>query len=130
MLASGGGTNDQKINFWSSTTGTRTNTLETATQVTSLIWSPHAKELLSTHGFPNNNICVWSFPSLSKICDLPAHESRILSSAISPDGCQVATAAADENLKFWNVWEMKSGKKGDSGERTGNENLKAGMSIR
>lgn len=32
-------------------------------------------------------------------------------------------------MKFWNVWEAKVGKK-ESGDRTGNENLKAGMSIR
>jgi len=86
--------------------------------------------LLSTHGFPNNNICLWSYPKLEKIYDVPAHDSRILSSALSPDGCTIATAAADENLKFWKIWEMRTSKKTDEGERTGNGGLKAGLSIR
>lgn len=130
LLATGGGSHDQHIHFWSSNTGARTASLHTATQVTSLIWSPHAKELLSTHGFPNNNICLWSYPSLSKIYDLPAHDSRILASSLSPDGCDVATAASDENLKFWKIWEQKTTKKADEHERDARGKMKTGMMIR
>jgi cell division cycle protein 20 (cofactor of APC complex) len=99
LLATGGGTHDQTIHFWSSTTGARTASLPTASQVTSLVWSPHSKELLSTHGFPDNNICLWSYPSGQKIWDVPAHDARVLSSCLSPDGMTVATGAGDENLK-------------------------------
>ena len=131
LLASGGGTNDQTIHFWSSTTGARTASLHTETQVTSLIWSPHSKELLSTHGFPNNTICLWSYPSLQKIYDVPAHDARVLCSALSPDGCTVATGAPDENLKFWKIWEPKSvGKKSDDGERDGQGRSKTAVSLR
>lgn len=114
LLATGGGTADLKIHFWSSTTGARTNTLCTTSQVTSLIWSPHSKELLSTHGFPDNTISLWSYPSLEKIYDVPAHDTRVLCSSLSPDGTTVATGAGDENLKFWKIWEARSAKK--SGE--------------
>lgn len=107
LLATGGGTSDQTIHFWSSTTGARTSSLHTGSQVTSLLFSPHSKEILSTHGFPNNNITLWSYPSLEKIYDVPAHDARVLSSALSPDGCTVATGAGDENLKFWKIWEAR-----------------------
>ncbi|RXK39422.1 cell division control protein [Tremella mesenterica] len=116
LLATGGGSTDQTIHFWSSTTGARTASLPTSSQVTSLIWSPHAKELLSTHGYPDNNLILWTYPSLSKVYDVPAHDERILCSALSPDGCMVATGAGDENLKFWKVWEMKSAPKKSSVE--------------
>lgn len=42
---------------------------------------------------------------MDKIIDIPGHESRILHSALSPDGQVIATAAADENLKFWRVFD-------------------------
>jgi cell division cycle protein 20 (cofactor of APC complex) len=55
---------------------------------------------------------------LEKIYDVPAHDSRVLSSTLSPDGTTVATGAGDENLKFWKIWEAKTGKK--SSEETEN----------
>jgi cell division cycle protein 20 (cofactor of APC complex) len=99
LLATGGGTGDHTIHFWSSTTGSRLSSLQTPSQVTSLIWSPHTKEILSTHGFPDNNITLWSYPSLEKVWEVAAHDTRVLASALSPDGGTVGTAASDENLK-------------------------------
>jgi len=47
------------------------------------------------------NLSIYTFPDLNKIIDIPqAHETRVLHSAISPDGTVVATASSDENLKF------------------------------
>lgn len=99
---------DKHIHLWNSSTGARTHSLQTESQVTSLIWSPHAKELLSSHGYPNHNLILWSYPAMQKIYDVAAHDQRILASALSPDGCEVATAAADENLKFWKIWEERT----------------------
>lgn len=48
---------------------------------------------------------MWGYPNLNKIIDIPAHDTRILHSALSPDGQVLATAAADENLKFWRLFE-------------------------
>ena len=44
-----------------------------------------------------------------KNVEIPAHESRVLHSCLSPDGQTLATAAADESLKFWKVFEKKAG---------------------
>lgn len=106
------------IHFWNTTSGARTNSIFTGSQVTSLIWSRHHKELLSTHGLPNNHLTIWAYPTLNKIIDIPAHDSRILHSALSPDGAVVATAAADENLKFWRVFD-NDGKELSSGRSNG-----------
>jgi len=67
---------------------------------------------------------------LQKIYDVPAHDQRVLSSALSPDGCTVATGAADENLKFWKIWEAKTGKKDDGDKEGVNGRSKSGMRIR
>ncbi len=82
------------------TTGARVSSLQTNSQITSLIWSPHSKEILATHGFPNHAISLWAYPSGQKVGELQqAHDMRILTSALSPDGCTVVTGAGDENLK-------------------------------
>ncbi|WWD03486.1 hypothetical protein V865_001538 [Kwoniella europaea PYCC6329] len=118
LLASGGGTADKHIHFWSTSTGARTSSLATTTQVTSLTFSPHSKEILGTHGYPDNTITLWSYPSLEKIWEVPAHDSRIICSSLSPDGTTVCTGAGDENLKFWKIWEVKQSKK-DKGDEGG-----------
>ncbi|KAL7330182.1 WD repeat-containing protein slp1 [Mucor circinelloides] len=104
-LATGGGRDDKQIHFWNSSTGARMKSVNAGSQVTSLHWSHHHKEIVSTHGLPHNQLTVWAYPSLNKVIDIPAHESRILHSALSPDGQVLATAAADENLKFWRIFE-------------------------
>ncbi|KAF2091209.1 WD40 repeat-like protein, partial [Saccharata proteae CBS 121410] len=112
LLATGGGSNDKNIHFWNSTTGARLNSIDTGSQVTSLKWSTSYKEIVSTGGFPNNALSVWSYPTLVKNIEIPAHEQRILFSCLSPDGQTLATASADENLKFWKLFEKKAGAAG------------------
>lgn len=99
------------IHFWNTTTQTKLNSIHAGSQVTSIQWSISYKEFVSSHGFPNNQLSVWSYPSLSKIADLPGHDARILSTAISPDGETIASSASDENLKFWKVFERQKGAK-------------------
>ncbi|PSN71727.1 WD40 repeat-like protein [Corynespora cassiicola Philippines] len=109
LLATGGGSNDRQIYFWNTTTGARVNHIPTDSQVTSLRWSTHYKEIVSSGGFPDNSLSIWSYPSGVKNMEIPAHESRVLHSCLSPDGQMLATAAADESLKFWKVFEKKPG---------------------
>ena len=109
LLATGGGSHDRHIHFWNTTSGARVNSIDTGSQVTSLRWSLAYKELVSSSGFPDNSLSIWSYPTLVKNIEIPAHESRVLHSSLSPDGQMLATAAADESLKFWKVFEKKAG---------------------
>jgi len=111
LLATGGGSSDKHIHFWNGTTGARLNSIDTGSQVTSLKWSTGFKEIVSCHGFPDNHLSVWHYPSLVKQVDIPAHEARVLHSTLSPDGQVLATAASDENLKFWRVFEQSGDKR-------------------
>ncbi|KAK9454391.1 WD40-repeat-containing domain protein [Dipodascopsis uninucleata] len=106
LLATGGGTYDKHIHFWNGTTGARVNSIDTGSQVTSLQWSHNYKEIVSSHGYPDNNLSIWSYPTLVKNGEIQGHDTRILGSALSPDGSTLATVASDENLKFWKVFEQ------------------------
>ncbi|KAI7828163.1 quinon protein alcohol dehydrogenase-like superfamily [Gamsiella multidivaricata] len=110
LLASGGGTYDKQIHFWNTSTGARVSTVNTGSQVTSIVWSTEYREFMSSHGYPDNNLSVYGYPSMNKVIDIPAHDSRILHTAISPDGQTVATVASDENLKFWKLFERQTKK--------------------
>ncbi len=59
LLASGGGTADRCIKFWNVHTGAMLNSVDTGSQVCSLLWSPHQKELVSSHGFSQNQVPVY-----------------------------------------------------------------------
>ena len=92
LLATGGGAYDRHIHFWNSTSGARVNSIDTGSQVTSLRWSPHYREIVSSSGFPDNSLSIWSYPTLVRNVEIPAHESRVLHSCLSPDGQMLATA--------------------------------------
>ncbi|KAG6380113.1 quinon protein alcohol dehydrogenase-like superfamily [Boletus reticuloceps] len=120
LLASGGGT---------------LHTYHTGAQVTGVHWSVDRKELVSTHGFPGNAIIGWAYPPLPspsgsgsgtgsgttgsrgttptptptpKLFEIrDAHDSRVLFSALSPNGEVLVTGAGDENLKFWRIWDSR-----------------------
>ncbi|XP_042494846.1 cell division cycle 20.1, cofactor of APC complex-like [Macadamia integrifolia] len=104
LLTSGGGGADQCIKFWNTHTGACLNSVNTGSQVCSLLWSKNERELLSSHGLTQNQLTLWKYPSMVKLAELRGHTSRVLFMAQSPDGCTVASAAADETLRFWNVF--------------------------
>ncbi|KAM3181671.1 Fizzy-related protein, partial [Hymenolepis weldensis] len=112
LLASGGGTADRCIKFWNTLSGQPLRSIETESQVCNLAWSEHTNELVSTHGYSQNQILVWQYPNLRQLAKLTGHTSRVLYLAVSPDGENIVTGAGDETLRFWNVFcRSKSPKK-------------------
>ncbi|KAL1899340.1 WD repeat-containing protein slp1 [Ceratocystis pirilliformis] len=130
LLATGGGAYDRHIHFWNTTSGARVNSIDTGSQVTSLRWSPHYREIVSTSGFPDNALSIWSYPTLVRNIEIPAHESRVLHSCLSPDGQMLATAAADESLKFWKVFEKKPASASSSSMSSGKAEMTKSLTIR
>ncbi|MBA0689674.1 hypothetical protein Goari_007393 [Gossypium aridum] len=104
LLASGGGTADRCIRFWNTTTNAHLSCMDTGSQVCNLVWSKNVNELVSTHGYSQNQIIVWRYPTMSKLATLTGHTYRVLYLAISPDGQTIVTGAGDETLRFWNVF--------------------------
>jgi cell division cycle protein 20 (cofactor of APC complex) len=137
VLASGGGTADRCIKFWNTANGACLNSIDTGSQVCSLLWNPHAKEILSSHGFANGNdshqLSLWSYPSMAKIHDLKGHTERVLHMAASPSGETVCSAGADETLRFWRIFENRGRGKRSQNRASGNGNRlsqKSSRSIR
>ncbi|GAB4827479.1 Protein FIZZY-RELATED 3 [Ancistrocladus abbreviatus] len=104
LLASGGGTADRCIRFWNTANGKQLNNVDTGSQVCNLAWSKNVNELVSTHGYSQNQIMVWKYPSLAKVATLTGHSLRVLYLSTSPDGQTIVTGAGDETLRFWNVF--------------------------
>lgn len=128
MLATGGGTSDRKINIWNTTQNSRTQTIQTSGQITSLNWAPHYRELVSTHGIGQTEsakgmINIWSHPAGQKVAEIEAHEQRVLHASLSPDGEVLATVSDDEELKLWRVFERpaETGKATKTGSALGSK---------
>ncbi|KAG0241980.1 substrate-specific activator of APC-dependent proteolysis [Mortierella sp. GBA43] len=116
VLASGGGTADRHIRFWNTTLGTAISATDTGSQVCNLAWSKTTNELVSTHGYSQNQVLVWKYPTMQQIASLSGHTRRVLYLALSPDGQTIVTGAGDETLRFWNVFQKnKSERKDDEG---------------
>ncbi|GMH85049.1 hypothetical protein TL16_g10108 [Triparma laevis f. inornata] len=130
LLASGGGTADRTIKFWNTNSGAVLNSIDTGSQVCSLLWSKHNKELASSHGFSENQICLWNYPTMTKIAELKGHTARVLHMAQSPDGASVVSAAADETLRFWNIFGKPPSSKRNKGVLGGSSGFGFGGSIR
>jgi cell division cycle 20, cofactor of APC complex len=122
LLASGGGTSDRCIKFWNASTGNMLNSIDTGSQVCALQWSPYEKEILSSHGYAENQLSLWKYPSMACVKELKGHTSRVLHMVTSPDGSMVCTGAADETLRFWNIFgsEKKSSSINSSSSLVGN----------
>lgn len=76
LLATGGGTADRCIRFWNTNSGSCVNTIDTGSQVSSLMWARNCRELISGHGYAQNQLIVWKYPSLVKSAELRGHEQR------------------------------------------------------
>ncbi|RXN25856.1 cell division cycle 20-like protein [Labeo rohita] len=120
ILASGGGTSDRHIRIWNANSGSCISALDTCSQVSSLVFAPNYKELVSGHGFAHDKVVIWKYPSLTKVAELEGkfdivvlyrHEDRVLNLALSPDGSTVASVAADETIRLWKSFEKDAVKK-------------------
>ena len=139
LVATGSVFPEGTIRIWStlstSSIPTPLHTIHLNTSVTSLHWSPHCKELLSTHGstwslsptptvprgplkiIPSllaNTVTVHAYPSCQRLVSVPSHLGSVTHSCLSPDGTSVFTASPwDESMKMWKIW----GKREDMGKR-------------
>ncbi|KAI3543961.1 WD repeat domain-containing protein [Colletotrichum costaricense] len=114
LLASGGGTADRRIIFHDTVRGSVINEIDTGSQVCNIAWSKNSNEIVSTHGYSQNQIVVWKYPSMTQVVSLTGHTYRVLYLAMSPDGRTVVTGAGDETLRFWNAFGRRPGAREDS----------------
>jgi cell division cycle 20-like protein 1, cofactor of APC complex len=82
------------------------------------MFSKSSNEIVSTHGYSDNAVVVWKYPSLKKVATLTGHNLRVLYLAMSPDSETVVTGAGDETLRFWKLFPKLNNKtsKGYNGQ--------------
>lgn len=133
LLATGGGSSDKHIHFWNTTTGARVNSIDTGSQISSLFWGSSdsfGREIVTTGGYPNNSVSVYSYEHRIKVAEIEnAHDSRIISGQLSPDGSTLATVGGDENLKFYRVFNQNKKREHTSAIANGKQMSKI-MTIR
>lgn len=122
LLASGAGTADRTIRLWNVNSKQLLQIKETGSQVCNLAFSKHSDEIISSHGFSNNEICIWNSTNFKKIKVLKGHMSRVLYLSMSPCGNFIVSGAGDETLRFWNLnydmGETHEGQKSSLGRRS------------
>ena len=116
LLVSGGGTADRTIKFRNTLTGSTIKSIDAGSQVCNLMFSKTVNEIVSTHGYSQNEINIWKYPKMDKIATLTGHTYRVLYLAMSPDGSTIVTGAGDETLRFWNVFPNRN----ETGKKTSN----------
>lgn len=132
LLATGGGSNDRSINFWHTFSGARLATIDTAAQVTGLVWSLTRREIAATFGYaqPEHGvrIAVFGWPD----CALKGKvvwqgEGRALgvvrypggpSSSPKRDGKGGVYDEDGERTRDRDTARKGGGKEGSAGERT------------
>ena len=125
FLASGGGKQDGTIKLWNIYSGGVSKSLDTSSQITGLLWASNTKELISSHGCPNNNLSIWTYPNLDKVGDIMGHTERILSMGLSPNGECVASLASDETIRFWECFKVAHVKSISSTPLSGLSNMQS-----
>eukprot|EP00736_Rhodelphis_marinus_P005704 Rmarinus@m.8558 len=104
VLVSGGGTADKTLKFWDTSVGKCMQSVNTKSQVCAVVWSKNEKELVTSHGYSQNSLLVWKYPSMVRLAELSGHGQRVLQLEGSPDGSTVVSGAADETLRFWRIF--------------------------
>eukprot|EP00768_Dysnectes_brevis_P005433 gnl/Dysnectes_brevis/3921_a5102_406.p1 GENE.gnl/Dysnectes_brevis/3921_a5102_406~~gnl/Dysnectes_brevis/3921_a5102_406.p1 ORF type:complete len:441 (+),score=88.63 gnl/Dysnectes_brevis/3921_a5102_406:139-1323(+) len=133
LLATGGGSADRSIRFWSAESGACLNHVDTHSQVSSLVWNPHEREILSAQGYGQNSLALWHYPSMARIAELRGHTGRILHASLAPDG-RTVVSAGDDSLRFWDVFGRSSAadsvKEGAAAHSHAERSFVRGISLR
>lgn len=111
LVATGGGTSDRHLRVWNSTNGNCLYSIDTKSQISGLDWNEEYQELVSAHGYQNNAINIWKFPTMTKVAELRGHTLRILGLCMSPDKSTVVSLGADETLRFWECFPIDTMRK-------------------
>lgn len=108
ILASGAGSADRLLRVWDVSKKKLIIEKDTGSQICSLVFSKLSDEIITSHGFSNNEINIWKSRDLDKVCSLKGHTSRVLYLTLSPDGENIVSGAGDETLRFWNLGYKRS----------------------
>ena len=103
VLATGGGSKDRTLKIFNCDTNKIIKNVDTGSQVCAVLWNKKEREIISSHGFNKNQITIWNYQKMKKVCELKGHMSRVLYLTISPDENYICSGSGDETLRFWKI---------------------------
>ena len=103
VLATGGGSKDRTLKIFNCDSNKIIKNVDTGSQVCAVLWNKKEREIISSHGFNKNQITIWNYQKMKKICELKGHMSRVLYLTISPDENYICSGSGDETLRFWKI---------------------------
>lgn len=101
IIVSGGGTLDKSIRMWDTITGQTKYVIDTNSQVCNLFWNKEFNEIVSTHGFSQNQIALWRGSNLGLINEYCENYNRVLYMTHSFDNAKIATLIPSEGINIW-----------------------------
>jgi WD40 repeat protein len=104
VIVTGGGTADKSIKMWNIDSGETLHNVDTGSQVCNLYWNMEYNEIMSSHGYSQNQLALWKGTDLLPIASFHQHKQRVLYMCVSPDGTTVATAAANDSFQVWKMF--------------------------
>ena len=105
IFATGGGATDRKLKTWNVRTRELINERDTGSQICSILFSKQTNDLITGHGYPNNEITIWRTNGLKKVGSINGHAERVLYLKLSHCGSTLISCAGDETLKFWKLYD-------------------------
>lgn len=69
-------------------------------------------EIITSHGYDDNSIMIWQYPSFLRLANLKGHRDRVLHMTLSRDGSTLCTGGPDEKLRFWDILTKEKRKVG------------------
>lgn len=112
ILCTGGGSKDKTIKFWDIDSFSDNishikpyKSVSVNSQICTINYLSKYKEIVTGHGFQENDLKLWKSSDMKLISSFGSHDSRVLHTAVSPDECTIVSLGADESLKFWKIAE-------------------------
>ena len=106
IIVSGGGICDRCIRIWNINTGETLRCVQIGSQICNIIWNERYDTILTTHGFSQNTIALWTNDLECETC-FKIHKNRVLYVANSPNGEQLLTAAPKDCAYIWGIFARK-----------------------
>ena len=101
-VATGGGSDNRKVDLWDATTGKRLRILgELRKTVLGVSWSPDGKTLASCS--LDHTIRLWDVETRRAARELKGHTGRVEAVAWSPDGRWLCSGSWDDTVRLWDA---------------------------
>lgn len=95
------------MRIWNQVSGECVQSVDSGSQICSLFWIKNENQIVTSHGYIENDLCVWNSDSLDKVSVMRSHKARVISAVASPDQSVVCSSSSDQTIRFWRLQSYK-----------------------